>query len=88
MANNAIGKTTQEYLNNKAGFVGELRSKQECLASLAGRRGGANLLNIVSAGDSANTYAGTSGKTEQDALNNKVGSGGATLTVQDAIRRL
>lgn len=37
MANNAVGKTTQEYLNNKAGFTGELRTIQECLKSLSGR---------------------------------------------------
>ncbi len=88
MANNAVGKTTQEYLNNKAGFVGELRSIQECMASLAGRRGGANLLKQVNTPDSANTYAGTSNKIEQDAMNVKVGSGGATLTKQEAARRL
>lgn len=88
MANNAIGKTTQEYLNNKAGFIGELRTVQECLASLAGRRGGANLLNPVSEQDSANTYSTTVDKITQDAMNVKVGSGGATLTKQEAVRRL
>lgn len=88
MANNAQGKTTQEYLNDKAGFTGELRTCQECLASLAGRRGGANLLNPVSEQDSANTYSGTTNKTTQDAMNVKVGSGGATLTKQEAARRL
>lgn len=88
MANNAIGKTTQEYLNNKAGFTGALRTVQECLASLAGRRNGANLLNPVTEQDSANTYSGTSSKTTQDAMNVKVGSGGATLTKQESARRL
>lgn len=88
MANNAVGKTTQEYLNNKAGFTGELRSCQECLASLAGRRVGTNLTNTVSEQDCANTHSGTTGKHTQDALNNKVGAGGATLTKQEAARRL
>lgn len=88
MANNAVGKTTQEYLNNKAGFTGELRTVQECLASLAGRAGGANLLNPVSEQDSSNTYAGTTEKITQDALNVKVGGGGATLSKQEAARRL
>lgn len=88
MANNAVGKTTQEYLNNKAGFVGELRTVQECLASLSNRRNGTNLTNRVSEQDCANTHAGTTGKTTQDALNVKVGGGGATLTKQEAARRL
>lgn len=88
MANNAVGKTTQEYLNNKAGFVGELRSCQECLASLSGRRNGTNLTNPVSEQDCSNTYSGTTGKITQDALNVKVGGGGATLSKQEAARRL
>lgn len=88
MAFDTTARSTQEYLNIKAGFTGALRSKQECLASLAGRRGGANLTNIVSTQDCVNTYAGTTGKITQDALNNKVGSGGATLTEQEAVRRL
>lgn len=88
MANNAIGKTTQEYLNNKAGFTGALRTIQECLASLSGRALGTNLTNKVGTHESANTYAGTSGKSKQDALNVKVGSGGARLTKQEAARRL
>ncbi len=80
-------RTSQEYLNIKAGFTGTLRSKQECMASLAGRRGGANLTNIVSEQDCANTYAGTTGKITTDTDNNKVGSVGVALTEQEAIRR-
>lgn len=83
MANNAVGKTTQEYLNDKAGFTGELRTVQECLASLTGRTDPSIIQQ-----DQANSYAGTSEKITQDALNVKVGSGGATLTKQDAVRRL
>lgn len=86
MANNAVGKTTQEYLNNKAGFVGPLRTVQECLDSLTGRTSATNAKIIEQ--DLANSYATTAGKITQDALNNKVGSGGATLTKQEAARRL
>lgn len=86
MANNAIGKTTQEYLNNKAGFTGVLRTVQECLASLAGRPSAVNAPIIQQ--DEANSYAGTTGKITQDALNVKVGTGGTTLLKQEAARRL
>lgn len=83
MANNAQGKTTQEYLNDKAGFTGVLRTCQECLASLTGRTDPTIIMQ-----DQANSYAGTTEKITQDALNVKVGEGGATLTKQEAVRRL
>lgn len=83
MANNAVGKTTQEYLNDKAGFTGVLRTIQECLASLSGRTDP----KIIQQ-DQANLYAGTVGKITQDALNVKVGTGGTTLSKQEAARRL
>jgi len=86
MANNAQGKTTQEYLNDKAGFVAPLRTVQECLASLTGRTDATNAKIIEQ--DLANSYATTTDKITQDALNNKVGEGGATLTKQEAARRL
>ncbi len=86
MANNAQGKTTQEYLNDKAGFTGVLRTVQECLASLTGRSNATN--SVINTQDQANTYAGTSAKIEQDALNVKVGAGGTTLSKQEAARRL
>lgn len=86
MANNAQGKTTQEYLNDKAGFVAPLRTIQECMASLSGRPDVIN--NKITLQNLTNSYAGTSGKITQDALNDKVGSGGATLTKQEAARRL
>lgn len=86
MANNAIGKTTQEYLNDKAGFTGELRTVQECLRSLSARPDTTNAK--ITEQDAANSYAGTVGKHTQDALNVKVGTGGTTLSKQEAARRL
>lgn len=86
MANNAIGKTTQEYLNDKAGFVAPLRTIQECLRSLAGLPDVSNL--PTGEQEAANSYAGTSSKIIQDALNVKVGTGGTTLSKQEAARRL
>ena len=87
MANNTVGKTTQEYLNNKAGFVGELRTCQECLRSLSARPDTVN--TKISTQDAANSYAGTTNRTEQEALNVKAGAGGgSTLTKQEAARRL
>lgn len=86
MANNAVGKTTQEYLNDKAGFTGDLRTVQECMASLAARTNTPN--NVIIEQDLANSYAGTTGKITQDALNVKVGEGGTTLSKQEAARRL
>lgn len=86
MSNNAVGKTTQEYLNNKAGFTGVLRTIQECLASLTGLSSATN--SVINTQDQANTYAGTTNKIEQDALNVKVGEGGTTLSKQECARRL
>lgn len=86
MANNPVGKTTQEYLNDKAGFTGVLRTVQECLASLTGRSNATNA--VITEQLQANSYAGTTGKHTQDALNVKVGAGGTTLTKQEAARRL
>lgn len=73
-------RTTQDYLNRKAGFTGELRTKQECLQSLSSRP-------AISTQDAANSYAGTTGKITQDAMNVKAGEGGATLTKQEAAQR-
>lgn len=73
-------------MNLKAGFTGVLRTVQECLASLSGRPNATN--SVLIAQNQANSYAGTTGKITQDALNNKVSSGGATLTKQEAARRL
>lgn len=91
MALDAQFRTTQEYLNNKCGFTGALRTKQECLAHLSGRKVGANLLNTVSSQDCINTYAGVSGKISQLAYNNKAGEIATTvtntLTKQEAARR-
>lgn len=86
MAFDITSRSTQEYLNIKAGFTGVLRTKQECLASLTGRANATN--SVIIEQDQANSYAGTTNKIIQDALNNKVGSGGATLTKQEAVRRL
>lgn len=84
MAFDATFRTTQEYLNQKAGTTG--RTKQECLIILAGLTPTTNTVIIQQI--ASNVYAGTSGKIVQDALNNKVGAGGATLTKQEAARRL
>lgn len=79
-------RSTQEYLNIKAGFTGTLRTKQECLISLAGLP---NVTNLTTGKqEAANSYAGTSAKITQAALNNKVGSSESTLTKQEATRRL
>lgn len=86
MAFDSTFRTTQEYLNLKAGTTG--LTKQECLARLSSRALGTNLANTVTAQDCVNTYAGTSGKTVQDALNNKVGATANALTEQEAARRL
>lgn len=86
MANNTPGKTTQEYLNNKAGFVGELRTVQECLRSLAARPDTTNAK--ITEQDAANSYSGTVEKITQDAMNVKVGTGGTTLSKQEAARRM
>lgn len=72
-------RTTQEYLNAKAGTVG--LTKQQALARLAGVSE-----NSMSHGDAANNYAGTTGRSGQEALNVKVGTTG--LTKQEAARRL
>lgn len=86
MALDPTFRTSQEYLNIKAGFTGPLRTKQECWASLAARPGAVNA--PITRQDEANSYAGTTGKTVQAAVNNKVGQGESTLTTQEAIRRL
>lgn len=83
MARDATFRTTQEYLNLKAGTTG--LTKQECLQRLSGRING---LAPIDSQDGANSYAGTSGKAVAEALNNKVGSNGNTLTEQEAARRL
>jgi hypothetical protein len=79
-------RTTQEYLNLKAGFTGTLRTKQECLASLSGRTNATN--SVITEQLQANSYAGVTTKTVQDAMNNKVGATANTLTLQEAVRRL
>ncbi len=86
MAFDTVFRTTQEYLNIKAGTVG--LTKQECLQRLSGRTIVNN--NVVDSQDCANTYASTSGPVEtiQDALNNKVGYVQNALTTQEAVRRL
>lgn len=85
MAFDTTFRTTQEYLNIKAGFTGVLRTKQECLASLAARPGAINA--PITAQDEMNSCAGTSAKTRQDAANNKVGSTANALILQEAVRR-
>ncbi len=77
-------RTTQEYLNIKAGTVG--LTKQECLQRLSGRTIVSN--NVVDSQDCSNSYASTTGKTVQDSMNNKVASVGNALTTQEAARRL
>jgi formylmethanofuran dehydrogenase subunit A len=86
MAFDPTFRTSQEYLNMKAGFTGELRSKQECLRSLAARPNTTNA--VLNTHEAANSYAGTSQKTVQSALNNKVGNTVAGLTKQEAVRRI
>ncbi len=70
-------RTTQEYLNAKAGTVG--LTKQKCLEILASKP-------LVGKQVAANNYAGTIGRTTQEALNVKVGTVG--LSTQEAARRL
>lgn len=85
MAFDPTFRTSQEYLNIKAGFTGTLRTKQECLAVLSGRTNSTN--SVIVAQDQMNSYASTTGRTKQNAANVKVASVGDTLTSQEAIRR-
>ncbi len=84
MAFDPTFRTTQEYLNQKAGTVG--RTKQECLLILANRPSAVN--SVIIRQDAANSYAGTTGLLLQDAMNVKAGTTGSTLTKQEAARRL
>lgn len=86
MAYDPTFRTSQEYLNIKAGFTGPLRSKQECYASLSGTVDAVN--EATSRQRKANTYAGTTGKTEQESINNKIGSDGTAFPLHEAVRRL
>lgn len=78
-------RTTQEYLNAKAGTVG--LTKQQCLQYLAG----AGAIGMT-AQDAANYYAATGDHFRvQHALKNKVGGATASnvdITTQEAARRL
>ena len=77
-------RTTQEYLNAKAGTVG--RTKQECLAILSSMAPGTNQKDH---GTLANNYAGVTGRTAQDALSIKAGvSPIVGLSKQEAARRI
>lgn len=78
-------RTTQEYLNAKAGTVG--LSKQQCLQRLAG----AGAIGMT-AQDAALNYAGLNDRSSvQNAIKNKVGGATARdndITEQEAARRL
>lgn len=78
-------RTSQRYLNIKAGFTGDLRTKQECWKVLAGVTDQVN--NPGSTGTAVAAYCGGSGS-QQNRMNFKVGSIDNTLTKQEAIRRL
>ena len=82
-------RTTQEYLNAKAGTVG--LSKQQCLQRLAG--GVAPLAsNPMTAQDAARNYAGagTADRSIQASLKQKGGAptSGVDFTSQEAARRI
>lgn len=77
-------RTTQDYLNAKAGTVG--LTKQQCLQRLAG----AGAIGMT-AQDAALNYAASNGRgTIQDALKSKAGASasGVDITSQEAARRL
>jgi hypothetical protein len=75
-------RTTQEYLNAKLGTVG--LTKQQCLIRLAALADQTATQDI-----SANAYAGTTGRTAQEALNVKTAQTQVTtFTKQEAARRL
>lgn len=76
-------RTTQEYLNAKAGTVG--LTKQQCLQYLAGS--GAIGMTAM---DAANNYAGTPLRMNiGQAINFKAGTmGNVDMTEQEAARRL
>ena len=74
----ATTKTTQEYLNTKAGLSGYLRTKQEAMNLLAGTSG-------LTLQDATIAYAtATAGSSIQQSLNKKVGQLGTNLITQDA----
>lgn len=77
-------RTSQEYLNNKAGFTGPLRTKQECFWALANMQSTPNVVPTTGAAVAA--YCGGSGS-QQNRMNFKVGSSDNTLTKQEAERR-
>lgn len=85
MAFDITFRTEQEYLNNKAGFTGPLRTKQECWWALAGAASQIN--SVPPLGTAVAAYCGGSGS-QQLRMNFKVGYTGNTLTKQEAIRRL
>lgn len=86
MAFDITPRTSQEYLNIKAGFTGALRTKQECWNAISGRTSSAN--SVIDRQDMANSYAGTAGRTIQEAANIKLGQTGTPLILMEAIRRL
>lgn len=76
-------RTTQGYLNNKAGTVG--LSKKQALSVLAGTSAD----EPMNRQDAANIYAGTTALTTEQALKNKVSLlGNVDITGQEATRRL
>jgi hypothetical protein len=75
----SLTKSTQGYLNTKAGTVG--LTKQQCLIKLAGAGGAGR-----TAQDAANNYAGTVGRSIASALSKKAGI--ANRDAQDASRRI
>lgn len=77
-------RTSQEYLNLKAGFTGPLRTKQECWQALSGYTSTVNA--TLSTGTMCSAYCGGSGS-QQNRMNFKAGESGNTLTRQEAIRR-
>ncbi len=86
MAFDSNNRTSQEYLNLKAGFTGPLRTKQQCWDSLAGMT--AQIINNPNtSGTAVASYCGGTGS-QQMRMNFKVGSTDNTLTKQEAIRRL
>lgn len=82
-------RTTQEYLNAKAGTVG--LTKQQALAYLAGGVAPLNT-NPMTGQDAATNYAGAggAGKSKSEALKQKVGAAasGVDFYGQEAARRL
>ncbi len=84
-------RTTQEYLNDKAGTVG--LSKQQCLQRLAGPAGSL-ISNPMTAQDAARNYAGSGpggyDRSTSQSIKHKAGASGSDvdITGQEAARRI